>query len=97
MMGAGGMMYGGGGGRIRSAYLLQSNGRLVPIPSTKPKRDGQNFQEVLLPHLRARPDLAQLVTQELITFDNLPELVRALNTNQPYATLPAAKLAPGTN
>lgn len=87
MAGVGGaMMY--SGGSTRTLYLLRRGYSLSPIPANSLSGGGKRFREALLPYLSARPDLVKLVDEKLVTDDDLPAIVHALNTGQPYAPTP---------
>ncbi|UOQ52593.1 hypothetical protein [Hymenobacter cellulosivorans] len=61
-------------------YLLRRAGEdtITPLPASS-----KRFREALLPYLTARPDLAKLVADKLITTENLPKLIHALNAGAP--------------
>ena len=84
-----------------ATYLLHeaSADSVVTLPINAAGK-GRRFQQVLLPYFTSRPDLRQLVEYGAITIDNLPALVRAFNSGQPFpytsTGLPAARpLEPG--
>ncbi len=68
-----------------ATYLLHEAAAdsVVTLPVNSAGK-GRRFQQVLLPYFAARPDLRQLVEYGAITIDNLPTLVRALNSGQPF-------------
>jgi hypothetical protein len=68
-----------------ATYLLHeaSADSVVTLPVNSAGK-GRHFQQVLLPYFASRPDLRQLVEYGAITIDNLPELVRAFNSGQPF-------------
>ena len=68
-----------------ATYLLHeaSADSVVTLPINSAGK-GRRFQQVLLPYFASRPDLRQLVEYGAITVDNLPALVRAYNSGQPF-------------
>lgn len=68
-----------------ATYLLHeaSADSVVTLPVNSAGK-GRRFQQVLLPYFASRPDLRQLVEYGAITIDNLPALVRAFNSGQPF-------------
>lgn len=68
-----------------ATYLLHEAAAdsVVTLPVNSSGK-GRRFQQVLLPYFTSRPDLRQLVEYGAITIDNLPALVRALNSGQPF-------------
>jgi hypothetical protein len=68
-----------------ATYLLHKAAAdsVVTLPVNSSGK-GRRFQQVLLPYFNSRPDLRQLVEYGAITIDNLPTLVRALNSGQPF-------------
>ena len=68
-----------------ATYLLHEAAAdsVVTLPVNSSGK-GRRFQQVLLPYFSSRPDLRQLVEYGAITIDNLPTLVRALNSGQPF-------------
>jgi hypothetical protein len=67
-------------------YLLHEAAAdsVVALPVDADTGKGKRFQQTLLPYFAARPDLRQLVEYGAITIDNLPALVRALNSGEPF-------------
>jgi hypothetical protein len=88
VMGAGGTMMYGMGGSTRTLYLLRRGYSLSPIPANSLSGGGKKFREALLPYMNARPDLAKLIDEKLVTADDLPAIIHALNTGQPFAPTP---------
>jgi hypothetical protein len=68
-----------------ATYLLHEAAAdsVVTLPINSAGK-GKRFQETLLPYFTSRPDLRQLVEYGAITIDNLPALVRAFNSGQPF-------------
>jgi len=68
-----------------ATYLLHeaSADSVVTLPINSAGK-GRRFQQVLLPYFASRPDLRQLVEYGAITVDNLPALVRAYNSGEPF-------------
>jgi hypothetical protein len=68
-----------------ATYLLHEAAAdsVVTLPVNSSGK-GRRFQETLLPYFASRPDLRQLVEYGAITIDNLPALVRAFNSGQPF-------------
>jgi hypothetical protein len=68
-----------------ATYLLHAAAAdsVVTLPVNSSGK-GRRFQETLLPYFASRPDLRQLVEYGAITIDNLPALVRAYNSGQPF-------------
>ncbi|MCR5889154.1 hypothetical protein LRS06_15560 [Hymenobacter sp. J193] len=85
-VGAGGVMT-GGGTNTQELYLLRwtNDYKVYPISANWLSGGGQKFRQAILPHLSKRPDLAKLVEEKKITLSELPNLVRAINTGQPYS------------
>ncbi len=48
---------------------------------------GQIFREAVRPYFSGRPDLTKLLDEEVITFNNLPEAIHAVNNNTPFILL----------
>jgi hypothetical protein len=69
-------------------YLLHeaTADSVVTLPVNADTGKGKRFQQVLLPYFASRPDLRQLVEYGAITIDNLPALMRALNSGEPFPT-----------
>ncbi|WBA43722.1 hypothetical protein [Hymenobacter canadensis] len=88
MVGAGGSMSGGGSSTYE-VYLLRWNNELsiAHIPANRLTGGGPKFRDALVPYLRQRPDLSKLVENKQVTIDNLPAIVRAFNSGQPYAAV----------
>lgn len=77
-----------GSGYNSVLYLLRNGLSLNPIPAGQ-NGGGRRFQEALQPYLRARPDLLKLLYDQRILAEDLPLLVRALNTGQPMPPTPS--------
>lgn len=75
----------GGGNRSYELYLLRraDEATITPLPASSLTGSGKKFREALLPYLAPRPDLAKLVTDKLITIENLPKLIHTLNAGPP--------------
>lgn len=73
-----------------ATYLLHEAAAdsVVTLPVNADTGKGKRFQQTLLPYFAARPDLRQLVEYGAITIDNLPALLRALNSGEPFPTTP---------
>ncbi|UOQ71843.1 hypothetical protein [Hymenobacter cellulosilyticus] len=71
-----------GGNRSYELYLLRKAGEttITPLPASSLTGSGKKFREALLPYLAGRSDLTKLVTDKLITIENLPKLIHALNS-----------------
>jgi hypothetical protein len=71
-----------------ATYLLHEAAAdsVVTLPVNADTGKGKRFQQTLLPYFAARPDLRQLVEYGAITIDNLPALLRALNSGEPFPT-----------
>lgn len=88
MMGAGGAMtFGGAGGGTRTIYLLRRGSSISPVPSNSLSGAGPKFRAALLLLLGTRPDLVKLVEEKRVSVDDVPALVRALNTGKAFRAL----------
>ncbi|GAB3651568.1 hypothetical protein GCM10027594_26630 [Hymenobacter agri] len=85
IMGAGGMNYGGGNYESH-AYLLNWPGEseVIPVQGSFYTGGGKQFREAVRPFLFSRPDLEKLLDDKLISSDDLPTVIHALNNNLPY-------------
>jgi hypothetical protein len=90
MMGANGAMT-GGYSSTKTLYLLRLAGRSndYPIPANGLTGAGRKFRDALLPHLAGRPDLIKLLEDQRILAEDMPLVVRALNTGQPMPPMPS--------
>ncbi|WP_375419349.1 hypothetical protein [uncultured Hymenobacter sp.] len=73
--------------QIKHLYLLQKEFRMFPIPNHG-SLDNKTFRAALSPHLQERPDMIKLLEEKRMCFNDMPLVVRALNTGQPMPTLP---------
>ena len=85
--GAAGAPVGGSWGL--STYLLRTaaTADYTAVQSGVYSNGGKRFRDALKPFLATRPDLLHLLERKRIDAKNLPAVVRALNTNQPYSPL----------
>jgi len=73
-------------GAASSVFLLRPATSLaVTAIQTNWAKGNRNFQEALRPYVVGRPDLLKLLEARQISPTQLPAVVRALNTGQPYA------------
>ena len=81
----------GGPSRPPALYLLRNGYSITPIPANgrTGTAGGRKFREALLPYLRARPDLVGLLNDKHILEEDLPAVVRALNTGRPMPPTPS--------
>ena len=72
-----------------STYLLRTaaTADYTAVQSGVYSNGGKRFRDALKPFLATRPDLLHLLERKRIDAKNLPAVVRALNTNQPYSPL----------
>lgn len=74
-------------GSTSSVFLLRpANSLAVTAIQTNWTKGNRNFQEALHPYLVGRPDLLKLLETRQISPAQLPAVVQALNTGQPYAS-----------
>ncbi|MBF9237158.1 hypothetical protein I2I05_07095 [Hymenobacter sp. BT683] len=88
MIGANGGMS-GGMASTQTIYFLRKaqDPTLYSISSNGWTGAGKQFREDLLPHLTSRPDLIKLVEGKTISVNELPFIVRALNSGLAYRDL----------
>ena len=79
----------GGGSWNLSTYLLRTatDARYTAVQSGAYSNGGKRFRDALKPFLATRPDLLHMLDKKRIDAKNLPAVIHALNTNQPYSPL----------
>ena len=84
-MNAGGGMTANGSTGLRT-YLLSTPTipGVVAAQAGAYSSGGKKFREAVRPYFNGRPDLQKQLADKRITAENLPDAVRAFNTNSPY-------------
>ncbi|QKG53142.1 hypothetical protein [Hymenobacter sp. BRD67] len=87
VIGGSGMLLPGVGPGMASLYLLRlaaSPQQVTVVPSDGLLGNGPRFRAALQPYLANRPDLLTLLSDKKFNIQDLPDIVRAINTNQAY-------------
>lgn len=84
--------YAPGNGSVLKAYLLQdaTEEEATTIPYSIYTDSGKRFREAVAPYVSARPDLIKLLTEGIISVNNLAAFIHALNTGQPFISPPVS-------